>query len=47
MPRTGKRFGYHSHHSLQFGMYPEGPELTIMLVNAPIETQPGVPGLRS
>lgn len=35
MARTGKRVGYHSHHSLELGTYPEGPELTIRLANTP------------
>jgi hypothetical protein len=33
MARTNKNVGYHAHHSLELGMYPEGPELTIMLAN--------------
>lgn len=34
MARTGKRHGYHAHHSLESGKLPEGPELTITFVNA-------------
>ena len=35
MARTGKNIGYHAHHSLESGMLPEGPELTIMLADEP------------
>jgi hypothetical protein len=35
MARTDKNVGYHAHHSLEYGIYPEGPELTIMLANEP------------
>jgi|SRR5690348_15663773 len=35
MARTGKRDGYHAHHSLEFGKEPEGPELTITFVERP------------
>ena len=36
MARTGKHPGYHAHHSLEYATGPaEGPELTIMVANAP------------
>jgi hypothetical protein len=35
MARTKKYVGYHAHHSLELGKYPEGPELTIMLAEEP------------
>ena len=35
MARTGKKNGYHAHHTLEFGMLPEGPELTIILAEEP------------
>jgi hypothetical protein len=35
MARTKKNIGYHGHHGLELGKYPEGPELTIMLANEP------------
>jgi len=36
MARTGKRHGYHAHHTLEFGKLPgERPELTITFVNQP------------
>ena len=35
MARTGKKNGYHAHHTLEFGRLPEGPELTIILADEP------------
>jgi hypothetical protein len=35
MARTGKKNGYHAHHTLEFGRLPEGPELTIILASEP------------
>src|SRR5262249_8492752 len=36
MARTGKNYGYHAHHSLEFGKrVPPGPELTIVFTNRP------------
>jgi hypothetical protein len=35
MARTGKRHGYHAHHSLEQGNLPGGPEFTITFVDRP------------
>jgi hypothetical protein len=35
MARTGKRHGYHAHHSLEFGTLPETRELTITFFERP------------
>jgi len=38
MARTGKRHGYHAHHSLEFGKEPQYPELTIAFVKKGCES---------
>jgi hypothetical protein len=35
MARTGKKPGYHSHHSLEFGLRGPGPELTVIFAERP------------
>ena len=35
MARTGKRHGYHAHHSVESGNLPGSPELTITFVDSP------------
>ena len=35
MARTGKRHGYHAHHSLELGKSPEARELTITFYERP------------
>ena len=34
MARTGKQFGYHAHHSAEFGKRDGGPEFTVVLTDA-------------
>ena len=35
MARTGKNPGYHSHHTLEFGLRDQGPEFTVILAERP------------
>ena len=35
MARTGKRHGYHAHHSLEFGKEPEARELIVTFYERP------------
>jgi len=35
MAGTGKNPGYHSHHSLEFGLKDQGPEVTVIFAERP------------